>query len=62
MVGIHWQTPCGHTAHSLCRQMVFLADPVLAATWAAEAPAERRVYTLEQAIALGAAFFVPLLA
>lgn len=61
-VGIHWARPSGHTAHSLCRQMLFLADGATAASWQAEAPELRRVYTLRQAIELGAAFFVPLLA
>jgi hypothetical protein len=61
-VGIHWATPCGHTAHSLCRQMIFLADDACAADWQAEAPDARRRYTPAQAVALGAAFFVPLLA
>ncbi len=61
-VGIHWAPACGHTAHSLCRQMVFLADADAAASWQAEARDARRLYTLEQAVDLGAAFFVPLLA
>ena len=61
-VGIHWAPACGHTAHSLCRQMIFLADEEVAAGWRAEATEARRIYTLEQAAALGAAFFVPLLA
>ncbi len=61
-VGIHWAPACGHTAHSLCRQMIFLADEEAVAGWRAEAPEARRIYTLEQAAALGAAFFVPLLA
>ena len=61
-VGIHWADPCGHTAHSLCRQMLFLADAATAEAWQAEAPDARRIYTLRQAIDLGATFFVPLLA
>ena len=61
-VGIHWAPASGHTAHSLCRQMLFLLDEEAAAGWQAEVPEARRVYSLEQATALGAAFFVPLLA
>jgi hypothetical protein len=61
-VGIHWAEASGHTAHSLCRQMLFLADAATAEPWRAEAPEARRLYTLRQAIDLGAAFFVPLLA
>ncbi|RLA37134.1 MAG: hypothetical protein DRR03_02900 [Gammaproteobacteria bacterium] len=60
-IGIHWATVSGHTAHSLCRQMLFLADNDRAAIWQAEAPEARRIYTLEQAVDLGAAFFMPLL-
>jgi mercuric reductase len=61
-VGIHWAPACGHTAHSLCRQMLFLAGGANAEAWQATAPEARRCYTLRQAIDLGAAFFVPLLA
>ena len=62
LVGIHWAAASGHTAHSLCRQMLFLADEATAQQWQADAPDARRLYTLRQAIDLGAAFFVPLLA
>ena len=62
LVGIHWAPASGHTAHSLCRQMLFLADEATAHQWQADAPDARRLYTLRQAIDLGAAFFVPLLA
>ncbi len=61
-VGIHWAPASGHTAHSLCRQMLFLADAPTAEAWRGAAPDARRLYTLRQAIDLGAAFFVPLLA
>ena len=61
-VGIHWAPACGHTAHSLCRQMLFLADEATAHQWQADAPDARHLYTLRQAIDLSAAFFVPLLA
>ncbi len=62
VIGIHWADPCGHTAHSLCRQMLFLADAATAEKWRSDAPDARRLYTLRQAVDLGAAFFVPLLA
>ncbi|MDX1592759.1 MAG: alkylmercury lyase family protein [Gammaproteobacteria bacterium] len=62
-VGIHWAKPArGPTAHSLCRRMLFLADAAAARGWQAEAPESRRLYTLGQAVDLGAAFFVPLYA
>lgn len=58
-VGIEWSTPCGHAAHSLCLNMIFLADPATAAAWAADG--DRTTYDLPQAIAFGTAFFRPLL-
>jgi mercuric reductase len=60
-VGIHWAAVSGHTAHGLCRNMVFLADAESASSWRDEAPDARIVYSLAQATDLGAAFFVPLL-
>jgi hypothetical protein len=42
-IGIRWRSPQVCAAHSLCREMVFLADAA--------------VLGLEEAIGLGAAFF-----
>ncbi|HMQ53391.1 MAG TPA: organomercurial lyase [Anaerolineae bacterium] len=60
-VGIHWQPPQTCAAHSLCREMVFLVDAAAAETWQAVAPEQRDCFSLPNAIALGAAFFSPLL-
>lgn len=61
-VGIHWQPPQSCAAHSLCREMVFLADAAAAAAWQAIAPSQRDRLTLAEAIELGDTFFAPLLA
>lgn len=58
-VGIHWQPPQTCAANSLCREMVFLADATVAATWQTVAPAQRDCFSLPVAIELGAAFFTP---
>ena len=60
-VGIHWQIPGLCAAHSLCRHMHFLRDSHSAVLWQAEAPEERECFTVEQALALGSAFFRPLM-
>ena len=59
-VGIAWQDTGGCAAHSLCRDMVFLADPRIAADWHAAGAGMRSIYTLHEALALGRAFFMPL--
>lgn len=59
-VGIHWQTPGGCAAHSLCREMPFLREAAAAEAWRAQAPAERETFSLSQALDLAAAFFLPL--
>lgn len=58
-IGIEWSTPQGHAAHSLCLNMVFLADHPTAETWARGG--DRTHYDLAQAITFGAHFFCPLL-
>ncbi|QKT03470.1 hypothetical protein HUS23_06445 [Ectothiorhodospiraceae bacterium 2226] len=60
-VGIHWQTPCGAAAHSLCREMVFLRDGGLAAQWQQGDADGRALLTPADAVAVGAGFFRPLL-
>ena len=42
--------------------MVFLDGAEAAETWRAPAPGERELFGLDEAVALGAAFFGPLLA
>jgi mercuric reductase len=58
-VGIRWRSPQVCAAHSLCREMVFLGDAAVAAQWQGDVDAAA-VLDLEEAVALGAAFFRPL--
>jgi mercuric reductase len=60
-VGIRWQSACAGAAHTLCTEMVFLKDVETAGTWRETDPASIELFTLSEAIELGAAFFVPLL-
>lgn len=61
-VGVRWQKPEGdHAAHSMCKEMVFLADDAAAAAWHRGDLGRHSVYALEQAVAFGAAVFRPLL-
>ncbi|MEJ2344802.1 MAG: organomercurial lyase [Gammaproteobacteria bacterium] len=60
-VGIRWQAPVGFAAHSMCMEMVFLRDPATAAGWRRGGEAHIDLFTLPEAVAFGAAFFVPLL-
>lgn len=59
MVGIEWSRPEGHAAHSLCLNMLFLADAGVAAAWCRDG--DRSAYRLDQAIDFGSRFFSPLL-
>ena len=60
-VGIRWQQTCGHAAHSLCMEMVFLKDANTASDWQAADPPSHSLYSLDEAVAFGQRFFVPLL-
>jgi mercuric reductase len=60
-VGIRWQSACASAAHTLCTEMVFLKDAETARTWRGTDPASIELFTLPEAIELGAAFFLPLL-
>lgn len=59
-VGLAWQETGGCAAHSLCREMVFLADAAAAQAWCA-GHARREVLSLSVAQQLAAAFFTPLM-
>ena len=60
-VGIRWQDPGSCAAHSLCRDMVFLAPEAVAAWRGADDTALGvSVLGVAEAAALGAAFFAPL--
>ena len=60
-VGIRWQQPCGHAAHSLCMDMVFLQDAGAAQQWQGSDAKNISLFTLPEAIQFGTAFFKPLL-
>jgi len=59
-VGVRWQQPEGHAAHSMCMEMVFLKDGAAARRWVEEGEGDKSQYTLPEAVAFGAGFFVPL--
>ena len=61
MVGIRWQIPSAVAAHSMCTEMVFLKDLSLAQQWQGDEVEAISLFTLPEAIAFGAGFFMPLL-
>jgi mercuric reductase len=60
-VGIRWQSTSGCAAESLCLDMVFLRDRDTAEDWRAQDPDNITILDLPSAVAMGAAFFCPLL-
>lgn len=61
-LGIRWTEPVGSAAHSMCREMVFLADPDAAESWRGPDPESAGVFDLSDGIEFGRRFFCPLLA
>jgi len=61
-LGIRWQGTSGCAAHSLCMQMVFLADAATAEAWRRKDRSNTSVFDLPAAVEFGARFFRPLLA
>jgi hypothetical protein len=59
-LGIRWQAPRGSASTSMCREMVFLADPPAARRWERDG-SEASTYTLEEGVEVGRRFFQPLL-
>lgn len=59
-LGIRWQAPRGSASTSMCREMVFLADPSVARRWQ-QGGGEASIYTLDEGIEFGRRFFAPLL-
>lgn len=61
--GIAWAAAgaCSCCADSLCMEMMFLKEGRVAERWLAEAPNNREVFTLDEAVDFGARFFVPLM-
>lgn len=60
-VGIRWQGTSGCAAQSLCLEMLFLRDRATAVTWQQEDSTNMSIFDLPAAVALGTAFFTPLL-
>ena len=60
-VGVRWQRLIDCCAHVMCRQMVFLKDEATALAWLNADPKSKELFTLQEAIAFGEAFFQPLL-
>jgi mercuric reductase len=61
-VGIRWQGTSGCAARSLCLDMVFLRDRETAGDWRVHDRDNISILDLSSAVAMGAAFFCPLLA
>ena len=61
-VGIRWQGTSGCAAKNLCMEMVFLKDAATAEAWKREDSEHISIYSLDDAVEFGAAFFTPLLA
>ncbi len=59
-VGVRWQDPQACAAHSLCMEMVFLRDAEIACQWQQGDTDNISLFSLADAIALGAGFFLPL--
>jgi mercuric reductase len=61
-IGVLWQRLIDCCAHVMCRQMVFLKDEATALAWLNQDPVSKELFTIEEAVVFGDAFFVPLLA
>jgi mercuric reductase len=59
-VGVRWQQPGACAAHSMCLEMVFLKDGDTARRWMEEGEGDKTEFNLDEAVAFGASFFVPL--
>lgn len=59
-LGVRWQAPRGSASTSMCREMVFLANPLVARRWQRDG-SEASTYTLEEGVEFGRRFFEPLL-
>ena len=61
-VGVRWQMPVGHAAHSMCMEMVFLKDEAVAKEWQGDQLDSISLFDLPAAVEFGAGFFKPLMA
>ena len=60
-VGVRWQMPVGHAAHSMCMEMVFLKDESVARQWQGDQLDSVSLFSLPDAVDFGAGFFKPLM-
>ena len=61
-VGIRWQSTSGCAAKNLCMEMVYLKDAATAQAWQQLDSENISIYSVDEAVEFGAAFFNPLLA
>ena len=61
-VGVRWQRLTGCCAHDMCRQMVYLKNAKTGTAWQETDPLSIELFTLQETIEFGVAFFLPLLA
>lgn len=61
--GINWNAASNNSccANSLCTEMIFLKTQTVATNWLDEAPEQRQIFCLSDAIDFAAQFFVPLI-
>lgn len=61
--GINWSAASDKSccADSLCTEMIFLKNDSVANSWLGEAPEQRQIFALNDAIDFAARFFVPLI-
>ena len=61
--GINWSAASHNQccADSLCTEMIFLKNHTVAKNWLGEAPEQRQIFALNDAIDFAARFFVPLI-
>ena len=60
-LGVRWIEPVGCAAHSMCREMVFLADAETAESWRGPDPESAGIFDLADGVVFGTRFFRPLL-
>lgn len=60
-IGVRWQRLIDCCAHVMCRQMIFVKDLPTSQIWQSTDPVSKELFTLEEAIEFGEAFFSPLL-
>ena len=61
--GLNWlaASSCGSCADNLCTEMLFLKDQQTAQDWSDQDSENREIFSLTDAVAFSAGFFVPLM-